>query len=57
MCCCRGRSFKEVLRISLIIGIPIVIFLAIIGGLLGASAKDLNAVSDVFTSDSYRVVS
>lgn len=45
MCCCSGRSSKEIFKLSLCIAIPIVIFLIIIGSLLGASAKDLHAVS------------
>ena len=35
---------KEVLKKALFIAVPIVILLAIIGGLLGGSAKDLHAV-------------
>ena len=38
--CFRNKCLNKVI----IIAIPILILLAIIGGLLGASAKDLNAV-------------
>ncbi len=44
MGCCQGKSGGDILKLGLLIGIPILVFLAIIGGLLGGSAKDLHAV-------------
>ena len=45
---CRGLDSKEILCRSLWIGIPILVLLVIIAGLLGGSVKDLYPVRKIF---------